>query len=427
MFQRFCYVVLVLLLVIVQLYQGVFLLALKKNYDHEEQMLLLDHEEINRPNPKCPTPKFPPLPSLSHNESFGACLMVKGDNDLLTEWIPYHYTILPLRFVLVASDVGNSEDPTDVLKKWTNANTGLEYQVVNTSVFENLHGKFKVDEESSLHSLNRKLRRRGQTPLNSRHDNRFKQEIAHHHLVHKQRALISYCIRFMKQKGIHWATFHDTDEFLVMNRIGSTEATENVGPRRHLPPFQSNATVIDVIYSLEEIDQPLQSCHTMPRVLVGGLPHNFSCPGSEDTKMFANSNFQHMNLTTLTYQQHAEKNDFDRNKWGKVFMNISHVEVKDVPLNVHRPYTDCRRPAVPVSQAPFYLMHYVGGWERFKAKGDKRRGYKEWKKHANVANSTSCCEQEMFQWLPRFVDQVGLKRAKYLLGDTENNVLAAPY
>jgi len=85
---------------------------------------------------------FPPLPVLSRNESFGACLMVKGDNDLLSEWIPYHYTLLPLRHLLVVTDVGNLEDPRSVLNKWRTANTNLDWWVANVSEFETMYGEW---------------------------------------------------------------------------------------------------------------------------------------------------------------------------------------------------------------------------------------------------------------------------------------------
>lgn len=74
------------------------------------------------------------------NETFGACLMLKEDNDLLYEWLAYHYTVLPLRHVYVASDVGNSQDPSEVLRRWTAAKTDLQYWIKNVSDFAHRHG-----------------------------------------------------------------------------------------------------------------------------------------------------------------------------------------------------------------------------------------------------------------------------------------------
>lgn len=81
-----------------------------------------------------------PLTRLSAKESFGACLMLKEDNALLYEWLAYHYTTLPLRYVYVGSDVGNLQDPSEVLERWKIANTGLQYWVQNASQFIHRHG-----------------------------------------------------------------------------------------------------------------------------------------------------------------------------------------------------------------------------------------------------------------------------------------------
>lgn len=83
---------------------------------------------------------FPPIDQKPVNETFGACLMLKEDNELLYEWLAYHYTTLPLRYVFVASDVGNLQNPEEVLMRWKTANTDLEFWVQNASAFVHRHG-----------------------------------------------------------------------------------------------------------------------------------------------------------------------------------------------------------------------------------------------------------------------------------------------
>ena len=370
---------------------------------------------------------FPALSILPKNETFGACLMVKGDNDLLSEWIPYHYTLLPLRRLLIVTDDGNSEDPKSVLKKWTTTQTGLHWWVKNVSEFENMHGVF--DAEQAERSFRRKkLRKYDRIQSNDTIDSKVIQYVAHTRLLHKQKAMITYCSKFMKERGVRWISMYDTDEFLAINRMGATEGSdatrqpetlgEKYGMRPQLPPLESNATVVDIMNSFERARQPLKPCHTMPRVGFGAL-ENFTCPGSEDIKTFAIENFDSDRLVTLRYQQHAVKSDFSKNRFGKVFVDVSNISDRTLsmpPKNIHRPFEDeCVRAIVPVQEAPFYLMHYAGGWERFKSKNDARRGFEEWKELADVSDSTSCCQEEVYRWLPRFVDQVGIRRAKVLL------------
>jgi len=47
---------------------------------------------------------MPILPS-SISFPFSACLIIKDDNIILSEWLAYHYTILPLRRLIVGVDV----------------------------------------------------------------------------------------------------------------------------------------------------------------------------------------------------------------------------------------------------------------------------------------------------------------------------------
>jgi hypothetical protein len=387
---------------------------------------------------------FKLLPVLSRNEAFGACLMVKGDNDLLSEWIPYHYTLLPLRYLLVATDVGNTEDPRLVLEKWTASNTDLRWWVRNVSEFENLHGVFSREQAESHY-----YRKKSGAQANGTDDPKMIQYVAHAHLVHKQKAMITYCTKFMKEKGIHWVSMYDTDEFLAINRMGmdnksegsdsrvgsvdtrnTTEGTEpfdeSYGMRPNLPPIDSNATVVDVINLFAKATQPLKSCHTMPRVSFGAK-ENFTCPGSEDVKAFARENFDYNSLSTLRFQQHALKEDFSKNRFGKIFIDVSNISDQTLsvtPRNIHRPFGDeCIRPVPVFQQSPFYLMHYAGGWERFKSKNDTRRGFEQWKELADVSDSTSCCQEEVYRWLPQFVAQVGPSRAKFLLGGNDNSAV----
>jgi len=147
-------------------------------------------------------------PIVLKNESFGACLIVKGDNDLLTEWIPYHYTLLPLRYLLVASDEGNPEDPNAVLQKWSKSNTDLKSWVVNVSIFENIHGEF-----NEMSTLNRYRKKKSYSKLhqsNSTIDHEM-QYLAHSRLKHKQKAMITvrYKIRYVTNYLIYFGVVGD--------------------------------------------------------------------------------------------------------------------------------------------------------------------------------------------------------------------------
>jgi len=47
-----------------------------------------------------------------------ACLLIKDDNDLLNEWLAYHYHSLNLRQIIVAVDPTSTQSPSDLFEKW---------------------------------------------------------------------------------------------------------------------------------------------------------------------------------------------------------------------------------------------------------------------------------------------------------------------
>jgi hypothetical protein len=58
-----------------------------------------------------------PKPILSKS-NLTACLLIKDDNEILSEWIAYHYHALKMRFLIVAIDPQSSQSPGPILAKW---------------------------------------------------------------------------------------------------------------------------------------------------------------------------------------------------------------------------------------------------------------------------------------------------------------------
>ena len=61
--------------------------------------------------------KSTPL-TVSLEESFSACLLVMDDNAHLIEWLAYHYTLLPLRRLILGVDPRSKTRPTEILQRW---------------------------------------------------------------------------------------------------------------------------------------------------------------------------------------------------------------------------------------------------------------------------------------------------------------------
>ena len=70
---------------------------------------------------------MPILPS-SISFPFSACLIIKDDNIILPEWLAYHYTVLPLRRLIVGVDLMSYTDPAPILHAFED-NTGMDVSI----------------------------------------------------------------------------------------------------------------------------------------------------------------------------------------------------------------------------------------------------------------------------------------------------------
>ena len=170
----------------------------------------------------------------------------------------------------------------------------------------------------------------------------------------------------------------------------------------------------------------------MPRLLVGAL-ENETCPGVDTTRAFAKSivNGRFSQLSTLRYFQHARKGDFARSKFGKVLLDLSAIDDEtvrhQVPANIHRPFRQYCSSAGGNNFANeyFFLLHYIGSWERYAARSDHRRSRIEWEKRSTVNDDTSACAADITRWWFLFTRLVGHETAKNLLGvDSEYGTLS---
>lgn len=378
--------------------------------------LQMNFNNNNNNNNPYSSESFLPNNVQSHTKkpSFAACLLIKDDNDLLPEWLAYHYTILPLRHIVVGMDLNSTQDPLPILERWRS--TDLHYSILPAEAFvDHYPPSFRVPSSNNHHTENEK-------------------QYHHHELVRRQNGFISVCSEYLQRQGVQWTAYIDTDEYVIPNRLSvhdepllvdgrnDPNSIQNISflIRQHLPRIgDMTTTVIDVLSTLQQTGF-VGSCYTLPRLLVGAL-ENRTCVDAQQ-----NHDESFLKLSTLRYFQHAVKGDFQINKFGKVFMDLSNIPLKTiestVPRNIHRPYKHyCGPGSVHFPDTFFYLNHYIGSWERYSSRMDKRRNREEWEKRAYLDDGTPACESTIHEWLPRFIHQVGEQQARYLLeGGSEN-------
>lgn len=364
-------------------------------------------------------------------DTFGACVMVKDDNDLLYEWIAYHYTVLPLGMLVVGSDIGNTQDPAQVLRRWDKAGIpDFRYWILQPDDFIHRHGAY--NQSTTALSSKRDLSENDIRNLN------------HHALIQRQKGFLTTCTELLKKQGAQWVVYIDTDEFVTLNPLATDDELLEIDGKRHssisnrsyairnrIANTYMNRTVIDIISDLQ-LTKDISECYTMPRLLVGAL-ENRTCHdvyGWNRTREIARNalNDQYQHMSTLRFTQHAKKGDFSRSKYGKVMLDLSKISEETVrlqqPRNIHRPYAKHCGPAggAHFPDSFFFLMHYIGSWERYMSRGDLRRSRSEWEERAFVdfvtsdATGSSACASRIQDWYSRLFETVGEVHAKFLLG-----------
>ena len=88
--------------------------------------------------------KFLKLHDFNHrympSDGFSGCLVLKDDNDRITEWLAYHWLVLPLKYLVVAVDPTGTTSPESILKLWNSSNMGMDIVLWNDIDFDHWIG-----------------------------------------------------------------------------------------------------------------------------------------------------------------------------------------------------------------------------------------------------------------------------------------------
>ena len=123
-------------------------------------------------------------------ESFAGCLLVRDDNQLLVEWIAYHYHVMPLRRLIIAVDPLSVTSVYPVTNRWKQR---MAISVWNDTDIGLTNDSF-VDPNAS-------------DPLQA--------QMFRHRT--RQRKFYARCMQQLKLEDRHWVQLIDTDEFALVN------------------------------------------------------------------------------------------------------------------------------------------------------------------------------------------------------------------
>lgn len=341
--------------------------------------------------------------ALEADEGFSACMLVMDDNHRLTEWLAYHFHVLPLRHLVAAVDPYSKTSPSAIFDQWRGY--GMEITEWNeTDVFRGgLYTQYHHQQLIANHT-----------------------RTVYAHRC-RQNMFVRNCLRYMKAKHRAWVILIDSDEYLLFN--GPENATSHVKDVR-FPSIKEEASVLRFLKATRNVsgvnlDSP---CISIPRMLFGAV-------GSTDDEVqkAVPPGFDPVMFDTLVYRKHVARSlthVSPMNGWGKAIIDVSRVRWSDIPtakdaflsgtvMNIHTPMRICPRPFVKDNETFFRINHYVGSWEAYSYRQDSRsnfgRNQSTWMKKAKRDDET---DDNIRPWLSGFVEEHGKVKATEMLQRT---------
>ena len=299
------------------------------------------------------------------NNSFAACLLVMDDNHYLTEWLAYHYHVLPLRHLIIAVDPRSRTSPAEILNRWQDA---MDITVWwNDTDFVTNATEF---EEAKLRAQRRKRKSKPSADVIR--------------YLARQRLFYYHCMQVHKRANRNWTLLIDTDEFLAHN-YNTVRDLRNANDTTVAPPISEPGSVLKLLN--QELQYHPESnltsspCVQIPRVRFGAVeadPTDIQASIPDD--LLPNFNASH--LATLRWQKHTAPENHKQNRVSKAIVDLSRVDWRNLQLvdsidGVHRPvdeHCDFDKLNIQSDQQLILIHHYLGTWEQFSFRNDPRAG-----------------------------------------------------
>ncbi|GFH49205.1 hypothetical protein CTEN210_05681 [Chaetoceros tenuissimus] len=321
------------------------------------------------------------------------------DNHRLIEWLAYHHFALPLRRLIVMTDPRSKTSPLLILQRWE------KYMTIDLWHDNDVFSEQELDDRS--------------------HENTIKLHRSRQHAFNVK------CMQTLKGEGATWTLMTDVDEYIHINpnawNPNEFMYQENTTPILMLEP----ASVLKMLKQIDLSDDRLhleesKACMPVSRFQFGGI---------ESTRQDVSMSFpKELGLSIVA-------KDFDTLRWryygadtitgrdgvipAKTIIDLSAVPTKDewrMTGDPHRPFEKlCSEDNLYLdsSKTVFVLVnHYLGALGEFAARDDSRFVDRvlHWEERKRVGDNHHFSD-ELRQWLPSFVKNMGVDEARRLLAN----------
>lgn len=350
----------------------------------------------------------------NQKKGMAACLINLEDTIRLAEWLPYHYTVLPLQSLVIALDPMTSS-------KGVNRTLQL-IDLWKDRIDITLWPDFELPDEE---------RKRERVP----------------YIRERQVYFAKQCLVHHKRHNASWTLLTDNDEYLTFNYIHETEEDasqyfpkkdkykkraakerKKYMPLRRQLPSLFNHTILDF---LDEHSKSFERCVRIPYIRYGGGAGASTISAKNGT---AHSLLEDPRLLTTIHHVHHTRR---LGKASKVMIDLRRVAMKDLQKKdkaktIHNPNRRVCGGNSAVDSgtdylgAVFRMNHYIGSLESFlERQADYRgRSLTSFHKRASEVNQNMAFDHDLVSWVDAFVEKVGTIKVREMLKPLEDFVKA---
>ena len=301
----------------------------------------------------------PPLQLANYSFSFSACLLIRDDNRILPEWLAYHYTVMPLRHLIVAVDPHSVTSPEPILDKYREL--GMDITVWGDNDYF----------------------------CNCTSDETYR------NYLRRQRLFYKHCLMEFKNRGNHtWTMMVDTDEYIVFNYYSQSNMS--------LVPKIGSMTVANFI-SNQNNDNNTSIWEIFPCIYMSRVPFGAKESMAEQIALQVPDGFHPISFTTMRHRY--------RQKKMHPLMGKSNVDAARFDDRLPRgPHAIMQESCI--EDSTLHVHHYTGPLELFLRYGETWRGIENFdSRNSFILDNNSFTDDSIRGWLTAFVDIVGREKA----------------
>jgi hypothetical protein len=346
----------------------------------------------------------------------------------LTEWLAYHYTVLPLSHLIVAIDPHSllEDKIRSVLDLWKDRLVHLEVWSNDTWMTLNATAGWR-----------RSIYKGNTTEYEGWFVNQNSVKGRFHSHNRRQQHFAVQCMRKMKQLNQSWVLHTDTDEFMLYNYIHDDEDHSNFDAiRKHDDPKSQEAYENEVRQLREKVLPIRKRLPTIGQVTIADFLAHFTFRGacfhmpglqisakesrlSQVTKDVP-PQIDARKLMTLRHRKYGTKSS----RFTKAMIDVSKVDwdllVDEQVVTIHNPLKAvCPRNGVSGSgydfiASLFRLNHFAGTFRSFRERQNDGRRKRLILFHERDVEPVGE-NDDVRPWIKAFMEKVGIQAAIELL------------